>query len=579
MGVRITWTDPNSVEDGYAIYRHTASLAGLTTAGQLLPYKITELPADATSYDDSGALDGQTYYYVAATVQSGEVYPAAEVSVVTPGEGSDPEPVYDPTTYFDGTKDGAWYDVNDLSTLAQQTDGTGVVAVGDPVRYVADKSGNGYHWTSSNPALLAQDEYGKHHLDFAGASWYDVTVLEALMANQSFEAWLELSMDVAQKTTSQFVMDFRPNNTSGRINVIAGFVDSAVEANCYGSRVALSGQPYAARNLYRSTFSWDATTGQASMQVNGVKQASGSGTTANNPSGAPFFFGCNAMPEGDLPFFGRFYGGIFLPPSEYSAADETSLLQWMRGRLPSFHLYLVAGQSNSVGTGDSAQSPAITAGLGYEYTGSAAIHLFDPVGAASDGSAWPAFADGYVGSTGAIPVIAAGAESGSAQSPLSELSADKNWTTTGWPYQNAITLANNMEGWAQEWGLNYAWGGVLWCQGERDAQGIEDSLMTQADYISAFETMVPAMRSDIGTDVAIWIARTGTRDSGDTQGFADIRAAQDGFPASLSGVTMAFTGAVDFPAEGKMSDELHYTQVGYNEMGAAMRAAVVAATT
>ena len=69
---------------------------------------------------------------------------------------------------FANSEQGAWFDVNDLSTLAANPDGTGAVSVGDPVGYVADKSGNGNHLTASGDArpTLRQDAGGKHYLDF-----------------------------------------------------------------------------------------------------------------------------------------------------------------------------------------------------------------------------------------------------------------------------------------------------------------------------------------------------------------------------------------------------------------------------
>lgn len=46
---------------------------------------------------------------------------------------------------------GSWYDVSDLSSLRQDSGGTGVVSVGDPVGFLADQSGNGRHLTNATP--------------------------------------------------------------------------------------------------------------------------------------------------------------------------------------------------------------------------------------------------------------------------------------------------------------------------------------------------------------------------------------------------------------------------------------------
>ena len=66
--------------------------------------------------------------------------------------------------------------------------------------------------------------------------------------------------------------------------------------------------------------------------------------------------------------------------------------------------------------------------------------------------------------------------------------------------------------------------------------------------------------------------RTGHRASGDTPGFAAVRAVQDSLPPPA---VMAYTGADTFPERGLMEDDLHWAQGGLNEAGEA--AAVVAA--
>lgn len=63
-----------------------------------------------------------------------------------------------------------WLDPSDLSTLRQNSDGTTAVAIGDPVGFVADKSGNGNNAvqaTSGARPLLQRDATG-YYLDFDG---------------------------------------------------------------------------------------------------------------------------------------------------------------------------------------------------------------------------------------------------------------------------------------------------------------------------------------------------------------------------------------------------------------------------
>lgn len=76
--------------------------------------------------------------------------------------------------------------------------------------------------------------------------------------------------------------------------------------------------------------------------------------------------------------------------------------------------------------------------------------------------------------------------------------------------------------------------------------------------------------------VLTWCARVGAPDSGDTAGFQAVRDAQDAACDAVAGMHMAYTGCVDFPDLGLMSDDLHYSQVGYNTMGTAIAEHILA---
>jgi hypothetical protein len=67
----------------------------------------------------------------------------------------------------------AWYDPSDLTTLFQASNGTtAVTADGDPVGYIADKSGNGQHLIMATAANrpLYKTSGGLHWLEFDGTN-------------------------------------------------------------------------------------------------------------------------------------------------------------------------------------------------------------------------------------------------------------------------------------------------------------------------------------------------------------------------------------------------------------------------
>ena len=72
---------------------------------------------------------------------------------------------------FSNGEQGVWYDPSDLTTLFQNSDGTTAVAVGDPVGYIADKSGNANHAIQATSAKrpTLRESGGLYYLEFSGA--------------------------------------------------------------------------------------------------------------------------------------------------------------------------------------------------------------------------------------------------------------------------------------------------------------------------------------------------------------------------------------------------------------------------
>ncbi len=229
-------------------------------------------------------------------------------------------------------------------------------------------------------------------------------------------------------------------------------------------------------------------------------------------------------------------------------------------------LFAVGGQSNAEGHGEG--SPNVISGA-YEVDGSTVKNLSDPVGDADTGSAWPAFAKKYHSATGRCIAIVELAKGSTAQAAAANGGAG-NWDTSGSLRGNLVSGVKNAITTLQNKGFNVRYKGILWSQGERDAQAIDSGDITKSDYKTAFQTLTAYFETQLGG--RMYVARTGTKDSGDTSGFQDVRDAQDEIAAKKDFVVMAFTDAVDFPAEGKMADNLHYDQDGLDEMGRAMAA-------
>lgn len=93
--------------------------------------------------------------------------------VTIAGQGyADPSPdLTTPASLFTDGQGGVWYDINDLTTVFTDLDGTSQAVVGNPVALVRDKSGNGrdmYQPAIANRPLLQVDGNGNYYLDFDG---------------------------------------------------------------------------------------------------------------------------------------------------------------------------------------------------------------------------------------------------------------------------------------------------------------------------------------------------------------------------------------------------------------------------
>lgn len=78
---------------------------------------------------------------------------------------------FNPASLFANGEEGVWYDPSNLSSMKQNSDGTTAVAVGDPVGYIEDQSGNGntaIQATSAKRPTLRKSS-GLYYLEFDGA--------------------------------------------------------------------------------------------------------------------------------------------------------------------------------------------------------------------------------------------------------------------------------------------------------------------------------------------------------------------------------------------------------------------------
>jgi hypothetical protein len=237
-------------------------------------------------------------------------------------------------------------------------------------------------------------------------------------------------------------------------------------------------------------------------------------------------------------------------------------------------VFLIAGQSNAkgratdvVGGGPSVgTAPILQVNNGIITKGN------DPVGSgiyqAIIGSAWPQFGITWQELSGHRVAFVPAAISTTAQLPAAGAAYGvDNWSVTGGLLSSSKTMLNASMTALTDAGYNPIFKGVLWIQGETDAEVINVGGVTQAQYIDSFRDTIASYRADYGDDMRFYIIRIGSRLGGSDVGFAQIREAQEIVANSDPNTKIIYRGTVDFPARNLMNDTYHYKQAGYNEVG------------
>jgi len=225
-------------------------------------------------------------------------------------------------------------------------------------------------------------------------------------------------------------------------------------------------------------------------------------------------------------------------------------------------VFLIAGQSNAVGYGTSALSPAPTAGKVFKYTGSSVVAATDPFGSGT-GSAWPTFGNRYHALTGRAVGFVPAAVAGTGQVNNGDGAA--NWDTTGELWGNSVTSLNAAMTAFTAAGYTPTFKGVLWVQGETDAGYVGNGTYSAQRYKDALSAMIARYRTQYGSTMPFYIFRTGT--AFNYQGLAAVQAAQEQIATADPYTTIAFRGATYFGGWNWTTSTVHYTQDGYNLMG------------
>lgn len=230
-------------------------------------------------------------------------------------------------------------------------------------------------------------------------------------------------------------------------------------------------------------------------------------------------------------------------------------------------LFVIVGQSNAEGRGDSSQSPSSPNGRYYD--GSVIGALADPVGGANTGSMWPAFSNEWYSRTGRMPCFVEHATGDTGL--LAAAGGPGNWSPSGSLRAAAAGGASAAVA-AITGASDYLLGKVyfIWVQGERDAEQYNGTTITGALYEQALEDLADYFKSQVPQMVTMGVVQSGQYYGRPeyNEGFWEIRAAQDRACADSPNLTMLYRGAYSFGPRGlQPGSDHHWYQSGYNMAG------------
>lgn len=232
-------------------------------------------------------------------------------------------------------------------------------------------------------------------------------------------------------------------------------------------------------------------------------------------------------------------------------------------------VFTIAGQSNAVGSyADISLQPTIPSGWAYMWNGTTVVTVTSGSigGLAGGGTAWSAFAISYYNRTGRPVLFVPTAKGGTSQAAAGDTGFG-NWDTSGTLVTASITATDAaLAATLAATGLTPVFKGILWDQGENDANAIGASTYPVSTYTTAFNTMRATFRTHYGPQMPFYIFRTGGTLSGNLQ----VQTAQEAIALTEQNTSIVFREARDYTvANGYLnsSSPAHYTQLGYNRMG------------
>lgn len=252
-------------------------------------------------------------------------------------------------------------------------------------------------------------------------------------------------------------------------------------------------------------------------------------------------------------------------------ASSLSSMLSMAATQPDLYLFILAGQSNAVGQGDAGKSVDCSGMpcLEYDVISNQTKPLKDPVGQnwqlleqARTGSVAPSFARRMYELSSRPVCMVTAARGGTSCHHKAWMPLYNTWDERGGMFTCAVDKINRA---VKVYGRQPD--GVIWMQGERDANAIRTGQMSKAEYQSALKSVISRFRHVYGKSLPFFIIETGYQQGADPSGCTAVRQVQQQVTREMSGVYIVYSATDKLPARGMYKDVVHYNQEALNEIG------------
>ena len=235
-----------------------------------------------------------------------------------------------------------------------------------------------------------------------------------------------------------------------------------------------------------------------------------------------------------------------------------------------YDLVLFIGQSNMAGRGNAADATVVPEGHGYEFRAisdpTKLYPITEPFGrdennassgvseSKKTGSLVSAFCESYYTETG-TPIVAVSCAQGG--------TGINFWDTNRPAYEDACNRLSAAKNYLSD-SVRHTY--LVWLQGETDG----DNGVSAQRYNKTLDKIFKAFRADAGVEQCFVIPIGAFNGASDTvkQQYGVIREAQKSYCASSEHATLVSTQLVGLSEYGFMTDNFHFSQEGYNIVGA-----------